>query len=110
MLVQGVTAAATAVIGFDLMDSAPKGMSQTSTTRRLIAAGISGSAAALDTEVSIKIGNEEVGRLFNTATGAVIANQAMFRVGATIPPNTPLILEVIDSPSTNPLSFALDVG
>ena len=109
MLVQGSTAAATAVIGFDLMDSAPKGMTQVSYPRRLIAAGISGSAAALDTEVSIKIGNEEVGRLFNSATGAVIANQAMFRVGAAVPPNTPVILEVIDAPATNPINFAIDI-
>lgn len=42
--------------------------------RWLIVVGILGSAVALDIEVLIKIGNEEVGWLFNMDTGFVIAN------------------------------------
>ncbi len=98
-------AAATAVVDYDLLTDAV--FKSAARGRRLIAAGLRGSAAAGDTEVRLTVGAVQVGKLFNDATGFP-NRDAMFRIGAGVPGNTDVHAYVVDAPSTNPINLALD--
>lgn len=98
-------AAATAVVGYDLMQD---NQVQTSAqARTLVSIGLAGSAAALDTKVEVKVGTTSFGELYNAATGAVLRDHIR-RVGAPVPPNVPVHLYVTDAPGTNPINASLD--
>ena len=99
--------AATAIVGYDLF--ADQSWQQSDRPRRINALGLNGSAAGLDTEVELFIGNLKVGNVFNTTTGAV-NRDAMFRVGDIIPANTEVHLYVVDAPVTNPINASIDFG
>lgn len=105
-VVQTSVAAATAVVGYDLLNNTP--YKSSSVPRRIVAVGLRGSAAALDTEISILVGRTEVARIFNDATGAP-NRDAMFHVGENVPPNAEIIARVIDAPATNPINLAMDL-
>ena len=99
-------AAATAVVNYDLLTDA---IFQTDgRSRRIVAAGLAGSAAALDTIVRLMAGTRQIGTIYNAATGAV-TRDSMFRIGEDIPPNTPIHAYVVDAPATNPINLALDI-
>lgn len=100
-------AAATAVVGFDLLSNIPEART-TGGHRALRAAGIAGSAAALDTRVGVYVGGRRIGRLFNAATGHVNNDRDMTDFGdAYIPPGESLALTVEDAPVTNPINFRI---
>ena len=106
MIGQFSVAASTAVVGYNLATgqtwrSAPF-------NRRLAGMGLTGSAAALDTHVRIMAGQQEIGDLYNSATGAV-NRDAMFGVGALLPAGVELLILVDDAPSSNPVQGALDL-
>lgn len=105
MIVQVSIAAAIAILGYDLLTGEPGRSS--SRPRTLVAAGLTGSAAALDSKISLKVGSLEVGRMFNSNTGAP-NKDAMFRVGVLVPAGEEVHGEVTDAPVTNPLNLALD--
>ena len=99
-------AAATAVVNYDLLSSAI--FRTDGRSRRIVAAGLAGSAAALDTIVRLMVGSNQVATMYNTGTGAPNRDD-MFRVGENVPPNTPIHAYVVDAPSTNPINMALDL-
>lgn len=102
-------AAATAVVGFDLLTNQAQ-LRQSGGNRTLESVALTGSAAAGDSEVSIRIGNTEVARLFNSATGFPTQDAAKVDVGgAFIPAGEPLQALVLDAPATNPLNVQMDV-
>jgi hypothetical protein len=103
---QGSVAAATAVVGYDLMS----GDTNRSSTlnRNLVAVGIAGSAAELDTKVRIMVGNLEVATLFNSDTGAVNVNTSMFRLIQPVPAGSICSILVVDQPTTSPINYSLD--
>ena len=106
MIAQVSVPAATAILGYDLMvDSKYKAAAF---PRRIAAAGLAGSAAALDSEIAIFIGTQEVGRLFNAATGPN-TRDTMFRLGEPVPANADIRAEVVDAPVTSPLNLSLDI-
>ena len=107
MLVQVSIAAATAIVGYDLL--ANESLRQAEQGRSLIAAGLAGSAAALDTKVRIMVGQVEVGKIYNSATGAP-NRDSMFRVGQGVPGGVEVHAYVEDAPATNPINLALDFG
>jgi|TARA_Y100000310_G_scaffold337751_1_gene425649 N-acetylglutamate synthase/N-acetylornithine aminotransferase len=100
-------AAATAVVGYDLLKDAI--FQSQPFRRRIVAAGVAGSAAALDTEIRLTIGSNEIAQMFNSSTGAVTKNADMFRLGDIVPPNQQLHAYVTDAPATNPINVALDL-
>jgi len=106
-MIQVSIAAATAVVNYDLLRNTTYRSS--SRPRRIIAAGLAGSAAALDTELEIMVGNTEVGRIYNSATGAP-NRDSMFRIGAPVPANLEVTARVVDAPVTNPINLAIDFG
>ena len=105
-MIQVSVAAATAVVDYDLLRNTQFKVS--SRPRRLVAAGLRGSAAALDTLVALMVGTTEVGRIYNDATGAP-NRDAMFRIGARVPPNMEITAKVVDAPATNPINLAVDL-
>lgn len=76
--------------------------------RTLVAMGLAGSAAALDSKCDVFIGEVKVGELYNTSLAAVQKDTDMFRGGAFIPAGAPVTVTVVDAPATNPLNLALD--
>lgn len=105
MLGQISVAAAVAVLGHDLAENTE--WQQAGNMRRLVAVGLKGSAAALDTKVRIMIGSLQVGTIFNSGTGAPNRDD-MFRIGSMVPPNTEVHLFVADAAATNPINAACD--
>ena len=105
MLGQISIAAATAVVGFDL--AANTTWQQSDKPRRLLAVGLAGSAAALDTEISIFVGNVKVGNIFNSATGAP-NRDSMFRIGDLVPPGQEVHAFIVSAPSSNPINLSCD--
>jgi hypothetical protein len=99
-------AAASATVDSDLLSDA---VFQSATRgRQLVAAALTGSAAAGDTEVRLAVGSVQVGKLFNSGTGFP-DNQQLFNVGAGVPSNTSLHAYVVDAPATNPINLVLDI-
>ena len=107
MIGQVSIAAATAVVGYDLAQATTWRVSNL--PRRALAAGLAGSAAALDTKVDIFVGNVKVGEMYNSALGAP-NRDAMFRIGYLVPAGAPISVIVTDAPATNPINFALDLA
>ena len=99
-------AAATAVVGYDLLTSAEFQVAPY--RRRIVASGLAGSAAALDTLIRLMVGNTEVAKQYNSATGAP-DRDAMFRIGEDVPGGTEIRAYIVDAPATNPINLALDI-
>ena len=106
MIGQVSIAAATAVLGYDLTQNTTWRTS--SRPRRIVAAGLAGSAAALDAKIDLFVGDVKVGEMYNATTGAVARNTGMFRVGVLVPAGSPVSALVTDAPATNPLNFTVD--
>jgi len=99
-------AASTAVLQYNLLQNDP--LRQTGYARRIIKVGLAGSAAALDTRVSIMVGATKVATLFNVATGAVLSNAHFRAVDAFIPGDGEVSAIVEDAPATNPVNIVLE--
>ena len=100
-------AAATAIIGFDMLRDDP--IRARPFPRRIKAIGLTGSAAALDTEGVLLIGNKRVATIFNSAVGAPLRDAHMYPINEEVQANEELHFEIIDAPVTNALNLALDV-
>lgn len=99
-------AAATAVLNYDLLRD------ETWTTapwpRVIRALAICGSAAAGDCAASLKVGQTEVAKKYNTTTGFPTRDH-LVGVGARVPAGMKISLIVIDAPSTNPMNALVDI-
>lgn len=105
MLGQVSVAAATCVIGYDLARDTT--WQQSDRPRRMLAVGLAGSAAALDTQISIFVGNVKTGDMYNSGTGAP-NRDSMFRMGDIVPAAQEVHFFIVDIPATNPLNLAVD--
>ena len=101
-------AAATAVVGYDLLTNRPD-IQNASVQRVLRAIGLTGSAAAGDSVVDIKVGNRTVATLYNTATGFPTNDASKFPTSYAVPAGSPVSVIVTDAPATNPLNLLIDV-
>ena len=101
-------AAATAVVGYDLLTNRPD-ISNAASFRTLRSLGLTGSAAAGDTAVDIKVGNRTVATLYNTATGFPTNDASKFPTSYAVPPGSPVSVIVTDAPATNALNLLIDV-
>jgi len=98
-------AAATAVVGYDLLSGSR--MRQSNLDRTLVAAGLAGSAAAGDTVVELYVGTTLVAVLYNLATGFPNRDSLM-RIGAVVPAGVEVVARVTDAPATNAINLVLD--
>jgi len=101
-------AAATAVVGYDLLTNRPD-IANGSAARVLRALALTGSAAAGDTVCDIKVGNRTVATLYNTATGFPTADASKFNTAYAVPGGAPVSVIVTDAPATNALNLLIDV-
>jgi hypothetical protein len=101
-------AAATAVLNYDLLSGRPD-IAVSGANRVIRALGLTGSAAAGDTSVDVKVGNVTVSTLFNTATGFPTADAAKFPTQYFVPAGTPISVIVTDAPVTNAINLLIDV-
>lgn len=102
-------AAATAVVGHDLLTNAAQ-VRQSGSPRLLNSVALTGSAAAGDTKVSIRVSNVEIAHIFNTATGFPTQDASKIDLGgAFIPAGAPLQAIVTDAPATNPINIQTDI-
>jgi len=100
--------AATAVLGYDLLTNRPD-VASAAGKRVLRAVALTGSGAAGDTVVDIKVGNRVVTTLYNTATGFPTADASMFKTSYLVPAGSPVSVIVTDAPVTNALNLLIDV-
>lgn len=107
MIGQVSVAAAAATVGTDLLAGTTWRVA--GHARRMVAIGLAGSAAALDSKCDVFIGNQKVGDLYNSQLGAN-NRDSMFRVGSLIPAGTPISVIVTDAPATNPLNVSCDLA
>jgi len=105
MLGQVSIAAATAVIGYDLASNTY--WQQSRRPRRIIAIGLKGSAAALDTKVRVSVDAMQVAEIYNDGTGAN-TREDMFRIGAAVPAGSEVHAFVEDAPASNPINLVVD--
>ena len=96
-----------AVVGYDLFKDTI--WQQAPYPRILSGVGCAGSAAALDTKVSIYVGTVKVGEFYNSATGAVLVNQHMFAMNENIAAGDLLHAYVDDAPATNPINMVVEL-
>jgi len=101
-------AAATAVVGYDLLTNRPD-IQNSSANRVLRAIGLTGSGAAGDTVVDFKVANRTVATLYNTATGFPTNDASKFPTSYSVPTGAPLSIIVTDAPVTNALNLLIDV-
>ena len=106
MLAQVSIAAATAVVGYDLLGSST--FRQTTQGRVVRRAGLTGSAAALDTQIDLFAGSTKIGSLYNSATGAAQQDASMFTIQTALPANVSLSALVVDAPATNPVNLVIE--
>ena len=99
-------AAATAVVGYDLLQG-ERGR-QMGRVRQLTGIAVAGSAAALDTKLGLYIDDVYIGSYYNTATGAVLLDAHLRPLDRNlVPPNSLLHLIVEDAPTTNPINVTI---
>lgn len=101
-------AAATAVVGYDLLNNRSD-ISSTGARRVLRAVGLTGSAAAGDCAVDVKVGNRIVASLFNSATGFPSNDASKFPTSYAVPAGSSVSVIITDAPATNPINLLLDV-
>ncbi len=103
-------AAATAVVGYDLLQDSIHQSAQGPRTLKKV--GLAGSAAALDTEVELYVGSRSIGRFLNSATGAVLVDAHMYEVGGArgvdVPAGAKVTARVTDAPATNPINLSVE--
>lgn len=100
-------AAATAVLGYDLLTNR-RDAAFSSVPRVITGIALTGSAAADDTVVELKVGNTLVAVLRNITTGNP-TNDHIQPLNAGVPIGAPIQLTVTDAPATNPIIVRLIV-
>lgn len=99
------TAAATAVLGYDLATGTI--WQQQSKNRFLTGMALKGSAAAADTKVDLFIDTVKIGEFFNTNTGYPNMDDVVPLDGNYCPPGSQIHIYVTDAPATNPIFVLL---
>lgn len=100
--------AATAVVGYDLLTNRPE-ISSAGRGRVLRSIALTGSAAAGDTVVDIKVGDRTVATLYNSATGFPTNDASKFDTQYGVPAGSAVSAIVVDAPATNPINLLLDL-
>jgi hypothetical protein len=98
-------AAATAVLGYDLMTGDTGKVQGNKRILRSIAC--TGSAAAGDSKIDLMVDNFKVGSFFNLATGFPTLDHR-FKLNNWVPVGSAISLIVVDAPATNPLNVQIE--
>lgn len=102
---QTSVAAATAVVGYDLATATI--WQQSSVDRALTGFALKGSAAAVDTKVSLYVDTVKIGEFFNTNTGFPNQDDVVDLDDNYVPAGAMIHIYVDDAPATNPINVIL---
>lgn len=99
-------AAATAVLGYNMFQN--QSWVTSGRTRRIVGFAVTGSAAAGDAAVDLKVGQFVVSTKYNTTTGFPTRDH-MVPLNAVVPAGELISCIVTDAPGTNPLNILIDI-
>jgi len=101
-------AAATAVVGYDLLASGtgPRFARMAGIDRVITGVGLCGSAAAGDTEVHVYVEDVFAGNFYNTTTGFPTVDHVC-KTKIAVPANAQIRAVVNDAPATNPANLLI---
>ena len=102
------TAAATAVLGYNLLQNRPD-VQSSGRTRTLRGIALTGSAVIGDSSVDVKVGDRVVATIFNSALLTPQKDRDMMVMAVHVPAGAPVSVIVTDAPATNILYVMLDL-
>jgi len=102
------TAAATAVLGYNLLQNRPD-VQSAGRTRTLRGFALTGSAVIGDASVDVKVGDRIVGTFYNSALLTPQSNRDVMNMSVHVPAGTPVSVIVVDAPATSVLYAMLDL-
>jgi hypothetical protein len=101
------TAAATAVVGYDLLQNSPF-RQNSSVARTIHGVGYTGSAVVGDTKVQVRVGATTVANIYNSKL-LTPDREDIFSLGVIVPAGTVVSAVIEDAPATNATFFAMDI-
>jgi len=102
------TAAATAVLGYNLLQNRPD-VQTAGRNRVLRGLALTGSAVIGDAAVDVKVGDRVIATIFNSALLTPQADRDLMTMAVNVPAGAPLSVIVVDAPATSILYVMLDV-
>ena len=110
VIFEKAVAAATAALDYDFC--ADEDVQEKPYPRVIQGVGFTGSAAELEAAIEIRIGNERLGRFWNTSSGGTAPPQMLEDIKDVfliVPANTMLQVIVVDAPATNIVTLHLSI-
>lgn len=101
---QASVAAATAIVGYDLIRDEPWNVADVD--RVITGMALLGSAAAGDTIADAMVGTQRIARLYNRTTGFPNMDD-MVPLDAFVPRGAKISVPVVDAPATSPINVYL---
>jgi hypothetical protein len=102
------TAAATAVLGYNLLQNRPD-VQSAGRTRTLRGLALTGSAVIGDCSVDVKVGDRVVATVFNSALLTPQRDRDVQTLAVHVPAGSPVSVIVVDAPATSVLYVMLDL-
>lgn len=102
------TPAATAILGYNLLQNRPD-VQSAGRNRTLRGFALTGSAVIGDCSVDIKVGDRVVGTFFNSALLTPNADRDVMPLSVYVPAGVPVSVIVTDAPATSILYVMLDL-
>ena len=102
------TAAATAVLGYNLLQNRPD-VQSSGRNRVLRGLALTGSAVIGDCSVDVKIGDRVVATVFNSALLTPQMDRDIMKLSVSVPSGSPVSVIVVDAPATSILYVMLDL-
>jgi len=102
------TPAATAVLGYNLLQNRPD-VQSAGRNRTLRGLALTGSAVIGDCSVDVKVGDRVIATVFNSALLTPQSDRDMMPLSVYVPSGTPVSVIVTDAPATSILYVMLDL-
>lgn len=102
------TAAATATVGYNILQNRPD-VQSAGRNRTLRGFALTGSAVIGDCSVDIKVGDRVVGTFYNSALLTPQSNRDVMPMAVNVPAGVPVSVIVVDAPATSVMYAMLDV-
>lgn len=102
------TAAATAVLGYNLLQNRPD-VQSSGRNRVLRGLALTGSAVIGDCSVDVKVGDRVVATVFNSALLTPQQDRDLMTLSVSVPSGAPVSVIVTDAPATSILYVMLDL-
>jgi len=101
-------AAATAVLGYNMLQNRPD-VQSSGRNRVLRGFALTGSAVVGDCSVDVKVGDRVVGTFFNSGLLTPQADRDVIPMAVNVPAGVPVSVIVVDAPATSIMYSMLDL-